>query len=114
MDDHAPDVGDTDYWNRPPSGSPDQYRAYHPPDSPGKLSTTIVHALADAMGISVTETGFSLFDCIDPDALNRIFSTKANGTPRPTGHVTFYVQGYRVTVYGDGQILITPPSHPRA
>jgi hypothetical protein len=111
MDSHSSHVVDTDR-NQPPSVQPVEYRAYHSPDSPAKLTTTVVHALADAMGVDVTEIGFSLYDSIDPDALNMIFAPKPDGSLRSPGHVAFSVKGYLVTVYSGGQIVITAPDAP--
>lgn len=85
------------------------YHAFHPPDSPGTISTTVIHALADVMGRDVSETGFVLFDNIDPDALDRIFADTKNGASRSNGHVAFSVERFRVTVYSSGDIVITPP-----
>lgn len=116
MNGHVPNTGDR-------GGAPLQFHpqteyatyadpnfyAFHDPDSPAKLSTTIVHALADAMARDVTDTGFSLYDSVDPDALDQIFDFKGDGTPRPPGHIAFTVQGYRITVYSWGPIVITPP-----
>ena len=97
------------------SSSPQQFRppktvyAYHDPEGTSKVTTTVVHALADIMDVDVSETEFSLYDSVDPDALNRLFAPKSDGTARPPGHVAFGVQGYRVTVYSSGEIAITPP-----
>lgn len=91
-----------------PVTEPMEYHATHDPDGAAQLSTTVVHALADVMDVSVTDTGFALFDSIDPDALDRIFSGTSAGRRR-SGHVAFAVDGYRVTVYSSGQIVITPP-----
>lgn len=97
----------------PSSPSPPRdYHAYHNRESSARLSTTVVHALADAMDRDVTATGAPLYDAVDPDALDRIFAPTADGTPRPPGHVAFTANGYRVTVYSTGQIVITPPTGP--
>jgi hypothetical protein len=87
------------------------YFATHDPDAPSKLSTTLIHALADVMGSDVSETGFVLYDNIDPEALDRIFASKSDGESNRTGHLAFSVKQYRVTVYSDGEIVITPPHH---
>jgi hypothetical protein len=87
------------------------YYAFHEPGSPAKRSTTVIHALADAMGRDVSDVSFSLYDSVDPDALDSIFDAKSDGTPRSPGHIAFTVQGYRVTVYSWGPIVITPPGH---
>jgi len=88
------------------------YHAYHDPDSTARLSTTVVHALADVMGSDVTDIGFNLSDSIDPDALDRIFSMGDDGDRGATGHLAFTVDGYQVTVYDTGQIVITLPATP--
>ncbi|MFC7203209.1 HalOD1 output domain-containing protein [Haloferax namakaokahaiae] len=93
-------------------GQANTYHVQHDPSGPAKLSTTVIHALADAMGIDVSDSGFSLYDSIDPDALDSIFSPTADGTPRPPGHVAFCVAGYQTTVYSTGDIVITPPTPP--
>ena len=85
------------------------YRAYHDAQTPGSLSTTVVHALADAMEVDVTDVEFSLADSIDPEALDRLFASGADRTA--AGHVAFTVEGYSVTVYSGGEIVITPPVH---
>lgn len=85
------------------------YFAYHDPAGDARLSTTLVHALADVMGVDVTDTGFVLADQIDPDALDALFTQTVDGGGNPAGHLAFSVDGYRVTVYSDGTIVITPP-----
>lgn len=93
----------------PPGGTEPEYHARHDPESAAKLSTTVAHALADVMGIEVTDSGFALYDSIDPEALDRLFAPAADGRLRSAGHVAFAVEGYRVTAYSDGRIVITPP-----
>lgn len=95
--------------NSPQPRHENTYYVYHDPTGSADLTATIVHALADLMGGDVTGTEFSLYDSVDPDALDRIFAPRADGTARPPGHVAFSVEGYRVTVYSDGEIAITPP-----
>ena len=90
------------------------FHAFHDPDSAARLSTTVAHALADVMGTDVTSTEFSLYDCVDPDALDQLFSPLVDGRPRSSGHVAFNVLGYRVTVYSSGHIVLTPPPHARS
>ena len=116
MNGHVPHAGDRtggplQFQPQPEYAAyPDpNFYAFHDPDSPAKLSTTVVHALADAMSRDVTDIGFSLYDSVDPDALDQIFDPKTDGTLRPPGHIAFTVQGYRITVYSWGPIVITPP-----
>lgn len=86
------------------------YYSYHDPDGDARLTTTLVHALADVMGVDVTDTGFVLADHIDPDALDTLFADPVDERGNPLGHVAFAVDSYRVTIYSDGTIVITPPS----
>ncbi|ELY71351.1 HalOD1 output domain-containing protein [Natronobacterium gregoryi] len=92
------------------SSRPAVYRAVHDPDSPATLSTTVVHALADCMGVDPTDGRISLYDAVDPDALDKLFRPRHDGTARLGGHVSFVVADHRVTVYSDGEILIDPPA----
>jgi len=95
-----------------PQSGPREYHVYHDPQGTAKLSTTVVHALADVMGEDVTDTSFVLNDSVDPDALDHLFATvDADQDPNP-GHVAFAIRGYQVTVYGSGEIVITPPAEP--
>jgi len=97
--------------NRP--NHPDRnttFYATHDADGPAEFSTTIVHALADLAGVDVTETRHRLYDSIDPDALDRLFRPRLDGTPRGDGHVVFTVWNYRVTAYSDGRIAVEAPA----
>ncbi|QLG64342.1 hypothetical protein HUG12_20765 (plasmid) [Halorarum salinum] len=108
MDSHPPNS------SAPPADgrqarTPNTYHVRHDPAGAADVTTTVVHALADAMGTDVTGIEFSLHDSVDPEALDRLFAPRDDGTPRPPGHVAFSVEGYRVTVYSGGDIAITPP-----
>ena len=91
------------------SRSPSVYRATHDPDGPARLSTTVVHALADCLGTDVTDGRVSLYDAVDPDALDRLFRPRHDGRPRSGGSLSFTVRDHYVTVSSDGEILIEPP-----
>lgn len=92
------------------STATNEYHAYHDHSGAAELSTTVIHALADVMDRDVTDAGFVLNDSIDPESLNRLFSSTTGGRQRPPGHLAFTVEGYRVTVYSTGEIVITPPA----
>ena len=49
-----------------------------------------------------------LYDVIDPDALENVFSPRMNGAARPNGRVVFQYAGYRVTVHANRTITIEP------
>lgn len=86
------------------------YYVQHDFDGSAQLTTTLAHAISDVSGVDVTDTGFTLNDHVDPDALDRLFEPKDDGTARTSGHLTFNIWGYQVTVYSDGQIAIVPPT----
>jgi hypothetical protein len=58
------------------------FHTYHDSESPAKLSTTVIHALADVMGSDVTNAGFVLNDNINPDALDRTFANYSDNHTR--------------------------------
>ncbi|WP_137283362.1 HalOD1 output domain-containing protein [Halorussus salinisoli] len=70
------------------------------------LSTAVIHAVADAADVDPAELGTPLYDQIDPDALDNLFSDKHNGMPRGSGHVVFSLLDYEVTVYSDGYVVV--------
>ncbi|SEW16181.1 HalOD1 output domain-containing protein [Natrinema salifodinae] len=92
------------------SRSPPLYRAAHDPDGPAALSTTVIHALADCMGVDVTDSRVSLYDTVDPEALDALFRPRHDGTPRSGGTLSFVVNDHYVRIRGDGEILIEPPA----
>ncbi|QSX00053.1 HalOD1 output domain-containing protein [Haloterrigena alkaliphila] len=91
------------------SRSPSVYRAVHDPDGPATLSTTVVHALADCLDVDVTEGRVTLYDAVDPDALDGLFRPRHDGRRRSGGTLAFTVRDHYVTVGSDGEILIEPP-----
>lgn len=88
----------------------DRYVFHHDPDGTATITTTIVHALASIADTDVSQGEFSLYDSVDPDALDRIFSKKADGSERTGGHVAFTALEHEVYVYANGDVIIYPPS----
>lgn len=93
-----------------PPSPPLVYRARHDPDGAANLSTTVAHAIAECLNVDVTDGSFSLYECVDPDALDALFRPRHDGVPRSGGSITFFVQDHRVTVHADGQIIVEPPA----
>ena len=80
---------------------------YRPtPNEP--LSETIVHAVADTLGVDPVDLDDRIGDCIDPDALDRLFRPETDGTPSPDGLVVFSMAGCRIEVEGNRSVLVTP------
>ncbi|MCU4924705.1 hypothetical protein OB905_01730 [Halobacteria archaeon AArc-dxtr1] len=89
----------------------DRYVCQYDPDGTATLTTTIVHAIATIADTDVSQGEFSLYDSIDPDALERLFATKADGSGRERGHVAFSALDHEVYVHADGDIVIYPAEH---
>ncbi|WP_135851630.1 HalOD1 output domain-containing protein [Halorussus salinus] len=79
-------------------------RATYDRDQP--LSAAVIDAVAEAADREPAELGTPLYDQIDPDALDNLFSDRHNGMPRGSGHVVFTLLDYEVTVYSDGYVDI--------
>lgn len=90
---------------------PQPYFVQHEFGGTSELTTTLVHAISDVTGADVRQAEESLVDYVDPGALDRLFKPRSDGTPRPNGHMSFTIWDHQVTVYHNGQIAITPPSH---
>jgi hypothetical protein len=91
----------------------DRYVFHYDDDDTATLTATIVHALASIADTDVSQGEFSLYDSIDPDALDRIFRPKADGTERTGGHIAFTALEHEVYVYANGDIVIYPPAESR-
>jgi hypothetical protein len=88
------------------------YYAHHDFDGPAYLSTTVVHALSEVANVDATTTESTLYQHIDPDALDKLFAPTADETGRRSGQVSFTMWGYTVTVYASGQIAVTASTQP--
>jgi hypothetical protein len=69
-----------------------------------KLSTSVLEALDSVPGYDVESSDTVVFDHVDLDALDELFTT-TNGTS-PQGKVTFPVSEYHVTVAADGEVVV--------
>lgn len=82
------------------------YSAQHDWAGDEPLTVTVLSLLADATGDDPVEME-PLNSCVDPDALNKLFSPRQDGTPRHGGSVSFDVHGHTVTVYSDGEVVVS-------
>lgn len=73
---------------------------------PRSVSETVIEALASAMDADPSEIGTVLYDRIDPDALDAIFGSRADGTPRPGGRVSFPLEDYVVSVRKESEYVV--------
>jgi Halobacterial output domain 1 len=65
------------------------------------ISTAVIHALADAEGCAPTELPSPLYEVIDPDALDALYT-------RASPHIHFEYTEYHVEITPDQQVLIHP------
>lgn len=87
----------------------DRYVFQYDADGTATLTTAVVHAIASIADVDVSQGEFSLYDSVDPDALERIFAPKADGEKRAGGHVAFTALEHEVYVYANGDIVVYPP-----
>jgi hypothetical protein len=71
------------------------------------VSLAVVRAVADANDVDPMDLDERLHDCIDPDALDRLFDS-VSGKPSWDGRISFTMAGCRVEVEGRGTVLVTP------
>ncbi|MEF8914558.1 HalOD1 output domain-containing protein [Natronomonas sp.] len=69
-----------------------------------KLSTSVLEALDSVPGYDVESSDTVVFDHVDLDALDELF-TATNGTS-PQGEVTFAVGEYHVTATAAGEVVV--------
>ncbi len=106
-----PELSSTDGTNDPRyDRANDRYLFHHDDDGSATITTTVVHALASIADTDVSQGEFSLYDSVDPDALERLFSPKADGSERSGGHVAFSALEHEVYVYANGDVIVYPAS----
>lgn len=80
------------------------YRVTHD-EGQDTLSTTVVLALCAVADVDPAD--FRLYTYVDPDALDTLFSP-LDAAGRERGRVEILALGYRVAIYGSGEIEIRP------
>lgn len=79
-------------------GVSDKYR----PGRDRSLSDTVLRAIADCKGADLKESDFTLYESIDPDALNNLFRHSA----APEVMVDFTVEDVHVRCWGDRDVEV--------
>lgn len=72
------------------------------------VSDRVIAAVAEATGVDPLELD-PLYNVVDPDALNAIFSP-ANGRQGADAELRFTMEGCEVVVRDGGDVVVTPPS----
>ncbi|WP_293032256.1 HalOD1 output domain-containing protein [Natronococcus sp.] len=75
-----------------------------PPHSPRSPSLRVVDAVADAEGIDPVELEPPLYDAVDPNAIDELFTTTPSASRN--GRLNFQYRGYDVTVRSDGTVSL--------
>ncbi|WP_336036050.1 HalOD1 output domain-containing protein [Halobacterium yunchengense] len=70
-----------------------------------RLSEGVVEAVAAATGEDPASMP-SLYEVLDPDALDALFRPGSAPSPPGTGRVSFRYNGCDVTVHADGRVLV--------
>lgn len=88
---------------------PRRYTAYHDVTGPARLTTTVVHVVADIAGADVSTVHTEIGTALDLDALDRLFTADYDSRSAPQGHLRFPVWHYEVTIHADGRIVVEEP-----
>lgn len=76
-------------------------------DTSESTSTAVVEAIAEHAGVDPADLELPLYEAIDPDALDALFSPP-EGSRRPvSGRISFVYGGYDVEVTGEGEVTVT-------
>lgn len=87
-----------------PEGDSFVYRTQADRDGAPALSTTVLEALDAAPEFDVEDGDTVVFDHVDPDALDDLFSPVSGGNRN--GQVQFTVDQYEVTATAAGEVTI--------
>lgn len=73
------------------------------------LTVTLAVALGEIADVDPVELVPSFPEYADPTALDQLFRTRPDGTPRESGRVVLSIEGHTVTVHSTGTIAIEAP-----
>lgn len=76
------------------------------------LAVEVVEAVADAKGVDVMALETTLYEVVDPDALEGLFAPLADGTPRIGGKLVLEIAGCEVVVDATGDVTVNQPATP--
>ncbi|SEH10947.1 hypothetical protein SAMN04487967_0125 [Natronorubrum sediminis] len=78
------------------------------------ISFDVIAAVAEREGVDPMDIEppeyEALYEAINPEALDAIFTPRTDGTPRAAGRVEFPFCGYYVTVTSDGDVDVREQS----
>jgi hypothetical protein len=82
-------------------GKTEESEVYYPHEN-RSLSQAVLSALEEVHETAITDAEFTLYDHINPDALDSLFQADADATIK----VVFTIEAYVVTIWGDEGIHI--------
>lgn len=85
---------------------PDAYVERHDWAGDVPLSATVTSLVATAAEVDPTDLD-PLNDVVDPDALDKLFAPREDGTPRTPGAVSFEFGPFDVRIGEDGAVRVT-------
>lgn len=87
----------------------DTYRLHYDWTETEPVSTAVSVIVARALDVDPTETE-PIDNTVDPDTLDRLFHPDWTDPSRDDGaHLTFDLADCQVTLYRNGQIVVSPP-----
>ncbi|WP_132058568.1 HalOD1 output domain-containing protein [Halorussus amylolyticus] len=95
---------------RAPSLDRDGRAAYRIRTNGTDLSIAVVEGVAEIADCDPTSEGEVLYDVVDPDALERLFDDRHDGTARVSGRVSFDLRECSVEVYAEGEPVVFAPA----
>lgn len=81
------------------------YRRRFDADRPRAMSLAVVEAIESIAGEETIDAR-SLYDVVDPDALDALFAPRTNGLPRTRGSVTLPLVDHELRVHADGLVEV--------
>lgn len=99
-----------DLTERAPSLDVDGRAAYRVAPNDRKTSTNVIGAVAEVTDCDLLGGDCVLYDVIDPDALDRLFADRDGESRLVTGKVVFSLQGCRIEVRADGELVVHEPA----
>lgn len=85
-----------------------QNKLVYRPTPTESLSETVIRGVADANDVDPIDLDERLYDCIDPDALDRLFDPTGQGDDDRLGTVIFSMAGCRVEVESTRTVIVKP------
>lgn len=74
------------------------------------LTTQVVQRVAEKEGVDPTDLSEPLDEVVDPDALEALFSNRADGYQRGAGTIQFTYHGYEIIVDSDQRVWVEDES----